>query len=68
MWEVWGVWGEKNFLFSLLTWHSSLGGVLEALQACADNQGNVDWEIHYVDGTVIRVVESVVISALEVSV
>ena len=28
--------------------------ILEALQMIADNQGNLDWEIHYVDGTVIR--------------
>ena len=28
--------------------------ILEALQAIADNQGNLDWEVHYVDGTVIR--------------
>ena len=28
--------------------------ILENLQADADKQGNLDWEIHYVDGTVIR--------------
>ncbi|MDJ0675135.1 MAG: hypothetical protein QNJ36_07125 [Calothrix sp. MO_167.B42] len=31
VWGVWEVWGEKNFFFSLLTWHSSLGGVLVGL-------------------------------------
>ncbi len=29
VWEVWEVWGENNFFFSLLTRHSSFGGVLE---------------------------------------
>jgi transposase len=28
--------------------------ILERLQAIADSQGKLDWEIHYVDGTVIR--------------
>ena len=28
--------------------------VLEHLQADADKQGNLDWGVHYVDGTVIR--------------
>jgi len=28
--------------------------VLECLQADADQQGKLDWEIHYVDGSVIR--------------
>ncbi len=28
--------------------------ILERLQALADSQGKLDWEIHYVDGTVIR--------------
>jgi transposase len=28
--------------------------ILERLQADADKQGKLDWEVHYVDGTVIR--------------
>jgi transposase len=28
--------------------------VLESLQAEADKQGKLDWEVHYVDGSVIR--------------
>ncbi|KAB8330225.1 transposase [Scytonema tolypothrichoides VB-61278] len=28
--------------------------ILEHLQADADKQGKLDWEVHYVDGTVIR--------------
>jgi len=28
--------------------------VLECLQADADQQGKLDWDIHYVDGSVIR--------------
>jgi hypothetical protein len=28
--------------------------VLEHLQADADKQGNLEWGVHYVDGTVIR--------------
>ena len=28
--------------------------VLERLQADADAQGKLDWQVHYVDGTVIR--------------
>lgn len=28
--------------------------LLEHLQAIADQQGRLDWEVHYVDGTVIR--------------
>ena len=28
--------------------------ILEHLQARADEQGKLDWEVHYVDGTVIR--------------
>jgi transposase len=31
-------------------WHQ----VLESLQAEADKQGKLDWEVHYVDGSVIR--------------
>lgn len=28
--------------------------ILEKLQAIANEQGNLDWEVHYVDGSVIR--------------
>ena len=28
--------------------------ILESLQAIADKEGHLDWEVHYVDGTVIR--------------
>ncbi len=28
--------------------------ILAKLQAIADEQGKLDWEVHYVDGTVIR--------------
>jgi hypothetical protein len=28
--------------------------VLESLQAEADKQGKLDWQVHYVDGSVIR--------------
>ncbi|MEH2170238.1 MAG: hypothetical protein V7K41_27025 [Nostoc sp.] len=28
--------------------------ILEHLQAMADSQGKLDWEVHYVDGTVVR--------------
>ena len=28
--------------------------ILEHLQAIADQQGRLDWEVHYVDGTVVR--------------
>jgi hypothetical protein len=28
--------------------------VLENLQADADKQGKLDWQVHYVDGSVIR--------------
>ena len=37
-WQKTGVWNQ----------------ILENLKAQADKQGNIDWEIHYVDGTVIR--------------
>jgi len=28
--------------------------ILEALQQQADGEGRIDWEVHYVDGTVVR--------------
>lgn len=28
--------------------------ILEALQACADRQGQVDWSLHFLDSTIIR--------------
>ena len=28
--------------------------ILESLQAIADKEGHLDWDVHYVDGTVIR--------------
>ncbi|MBW4446988.1 MAG: hypothetical protein KME38_08945 [Spirirestis rafaelensis WJT71-NPBG6] len=28
--------------------------ILEYLQADADAQGKLDWQVHYVDGTVVR--------------
>lgn len=28
--------------------------ILEALQQKADGEGRIDWEVHYVDGTVVR--------------
>ncbi len=46
VWEVWEVWGENNFFFSLLTRHSSLGGVLEAITYKAEAGLNtvVQWQ------------------------
>ena len=37
-WQKTGVWNQ----------------ILENLKAQADKQGNIDWEVYYVDGTVIR--------------
>jgi transposase len=37
-WQKAGVWNQ----------------ILEQLEAMADQQGMLDWEIHYVDGTVVR--------------
>ena len=37
-WQKTGVWNQ----------------ILSKLQAMADEKGELDWEIHYVDGTVIR--------------
>lgn len=37
-WQKAGIWGQ----------------VLAYLQGVADEQGTLDWEIHYVDGTVVR--------------
>ena len=37
-WQKTGVWNQ----------------ILENLQEKADKQGRLDWEIHYVDGTVVR--------------
>ncbi|MEH2412969.1 IS5 family transposase [Nostoc sp.] len=32
--------------------------ILEHLQAITDEQGNLDWQVHYVDGTVVRALYS----------
>jgi transposase len=37
-WQKGGIWNQ----------------ILAKLQAFADEQGKLDWEVHYVDGTVIR--------------
>ena len=37
-WQKTGIWNQ----------------ILESLQAIADKEGNLDWKVHYVDGTVIR--------------
>lgn len=52
--ERYGAWETVSGRFYAWQRHGVWQHILESLQQQADEQGNLNWEIHQVDGSVIR--------------
>ena len=52
--ERYGSWGTVYSRFRRWTREGIWAKILAALQAEEDAKGNVDWEIHFADGSVVR--------------